>query len=223
MKSISEYFDKIYCVNLDRRKERWNECLLEFEKWNIKNVERVSAVDGNNLQMKKYQTSMNPGELGLVLTNINIIKEAKEKNYNSILILEDDVVFKENANEMFSKVVNNVPDDWEYLFFGGNHVGGFRPVSDGVVRLGGSYAIHACGIKESSYDIMIQHLEHKIDLSIKNAKIEKPKKSIAADFFLADLQKVLNTYCFLPHMAWQKDGHSDIQGSYMDYNFLKKY
>lgn len=222
MGSINDYFDGIYCINLDRRPDRWEQnCLPQFEKLDL-SVERFSAVDGKKDIDIGHGDYCN-AELAGSMSHLNAIKKAKNNNIKKLLLLEDDVVFKENANEMFSKVVNNVPDDWEYLFFGGNHVGGFRPVSDGVVRLGGSYAIHACGIKESSYDIMIKHLEHKIDLSIKNAKIEKPKKSIAADFFLADLQKVLNTYCFLPHIAWQKDGHSDIQGAYMDYNFLRKY
>jgi GR25 family glycosyltransferase involved in LPS biosynthesis len=222
MGSINDYFDGIYCINLDRRPDRWEKnCLPQFEKLGL-SVERFSAVDGKtdiDIGHGNYYNA----ELAGSMSHLNAIKKARDNNIKKLLLLEDDVVFKENANEMFSNLINNVPNDWEYLFFGGNHVGGFTPVSDGVVKLNRSYAIHACGIKQSSYDIMIQHLEHKIGVSINNAKANKPKKSIAADFFLADLQKVLNTYCFLPHIAWQLDGHSDIQGTYMDYDFLRRY
>ena len=28
---ITEFFDKTYCINLDRRLDRWSECFVEFE------------------------------------------------------------------------------------------------------------------------------------------------------------------------------------------------
>jgi len=137
-------------------------------------------------------------------------------------LLEDDVVFIENANERFNEVVNNVPSDWGYLFFGGNHIQGFKRVAPGVVKVNRSYAIHACGIKKENYDVMIKHLENKINMVMKDLTI-KHTPSVAADYFLGDLHRSLNTYCFLPHLAWQLDGHSDIQDSYMNYDFLRKY
>jgi len=222
MVKINDYFDAIYCINLDRRPDRWKEnCLPQFNNLGL-SVERFSAVDGKK-DIDLGHGDYHNGEIAGSMSHLNALIKAKKNGIKKLLLLEDDVVFKDNANEIFSNTIDNVPKDWEYLFFGGNHVGGFRTVSPGVVKLGGSYAIHACGIKESSYDIMIQHLTTKINQSIKKAKTEKPKKSIAADFFLADLQKVLKTYCFLPHLAWQLDGHSDIQGAYMNYDFLKKY
>jgi hypothetical protein len=48
------------------------------------------------------------------------------------------------------------------------------------------------------------------------------KTSVAADFFMADLQRISNWYCFRPHLAWQRTGFSDIQNTVMDYDFLKK-
>lgn len=217
---INDYFDKIYCINLDRRPDRWEEnCLPQFEKLGL-DVERLSATDGKTLDIP--HTDVYKAELAGSYSHLNAIKKAKEDGVKTLLLLEDDVVFHENANEMFDKTIGNVPQDWDYLFFGGNHVGGFRNVSHGVVKIGRSYAIHACGIKESSYDIMIQHLENKINTVMSDLSVTH-KPSVAADYFLGDLHKVLNTYCFIPHIAWQLDGHSDIQGAYMNYEFLKKY
>jgi GR25 family glycosyltransferase involved in LPS biosynthesis len=216
---INEYFDKIYCINLDRRVDRWEEnCLPQFEKIGL-DVERFSAVDGKELNLP--QGSVYSAELAGSYSHLNALKKAKEDKVKKLLLLEDDVFFKENVNELFESLIERVPNDWDYLFFGGNHVGGYLPITDGVVKINRSYAIHACGIKESSYDIMIQHLENKINKVMSDLTITH-KPSVAADYFLGDLHRVLNTYCFLPHLAWQKDGHSDIQGAYMDYNFLKK-
>ena len=49
MKTLNLYFDKIYCINLDRRDDRWEECIVEFNKHNLI-VERYKAFDGKDLK-----------------------------------------------------------------------------------------------------------------------------------------------------------------------------
>ena len=222
---INEFFDGIYCINLDRRPDRWEEnCIPQFERLGM-SVTRFSACDG------KTEVDLGHGdyynaEFAGSISHLNAIKKAKKDGIKKLLLLEDDVVFLtsdgSNTNEMFSERIQHVPNDWDILFFGGNHVGGMTPVSSGVVKLGGSYAIHACGINETCYDLLITHLEKNIN-KIETNKETKFTPSVAADYFLAQVHKVLNVYCFIPHLAWQKDGHSDIQGDYMNYDFLRKY
>ncbi len=215
---VNEFFDKSYCINLDRRTDRWEEnCLPQFEKFGLE-VERFSATDGKDFTFphgKPYN-----GELAGSYSHLNALKKAREEGVEKLLLLEDDVVFVDDLNEKFDSLIGNIPQDWDIIFFGGNHVGGTRPVSPGVVKLGGSYAIHACGIHKKAYDIMIQHLEHKIG-QVEANKEKRFTPSVAADYFLAPLHKVLNVYCFRPHIAWQLDGYSDIQHSNVNYNFLK--
>jgi len=63
---LDKYFDKIYCINLDRRKDRWKETEKELKKWGLLDqVERYSAVDGTSLE-NPY--SINNGELGILTT-----------------------------------------------------------------------------------------------------------------------------------------------------------
>lgn len=218
MGSINDYFDKIYCINLDRRPDRWEEnCLPQFENFGM-DVERFSATDGKDFTLphgKPYN-----GELAGSYSHMNAIKKAREEGVEKLLLLEDDVVFSDNVNDMFSNLIKNVPEDWDIIFFGGNHIGGVVPVNNGVVKLRRSYAIHACGISKKVYDIMIQHLENKIG-KVEENKEKRFTPSVAADYFLADLHKVLNVYCFKPHIAWQLDGYSDIQHSNVSYKFLK--
>lgn len=222
MGAINDYFDKTYCINLDRRTDRWEDnCLPQFKNLGLE-VERFSATDGQLLDLthgKAYN-----GELAGSMSHLNAIKKAKEEGVEKLLLLEDDVVFltngRTNTNDMFSERIKHVPSDWDILFFGGNHVGGTTVISPGVVKLGGSYAIHACGIKNTAYDIMITHLENKINNVLEN-KETRFTPSVAADYFLATLHKVLNVYCFKPHLAWQLEGYSDIQHTNVNYNFLK--
>ena len=41
---INDYFDKIYCINLDRRRDKWLDVQKEFIKHSLV-VDRFSAVD----------------------------------------------------------------------------------------------------------------------------------------------------------------------------------
>ena len=75
---IKDYFDKIFCINLDRRKDRWEETVTELKVWGqFDGVNRVSAVDGNTINDNPYP--INNGELGLLETHLTLIKNAKEK------------------------------------------------------------------------------------------------------------------------------------------------
>ena len=218
MVSVNEYFDKIYCINLDRRPDRWEEnCLPQFKKLGLE-VERFSATDGQSELDLPHGKTYN-AELAGCYSHLNAIKKAKEEGVKRLLLLEDDVVFVDDLNERFSELINNVPE-WDILFFGGNHIGGVIPVNKGIVRLNKSYAIHACGISEKVYDIMIVHLEknNKKVLENRNTRFTP---SVAVDYFLAELHRSLGVYCFKPHLAWQLDGYSDIQHSNVNYKFLK--
>lgn len=211
MSKLTDFFDKTYCVNLDRRTERWEKSLKEFKKWEIGDVTRVSAVDGKNLNVGEYNTRLNPGELGLVLTNINIIKDAKEKDYSSILILEDDVVFVDEIKNINS-YVELLPNNWDMIYFGGNHNThmGVNPpqiVNDKVCKLHNTYTTHCIGISNNMFDILLSIL---------------PKLNGPLDVEYAKLQKSFNVYSFYPAIAKQRVGFSDIQNKNQDYNWLIK-
>jgi GR25 family glycosyltransferase involved in LPS biosynthesis len=46
---VMQRFDAIYCINLDRRTDRWEQASEEFKKAGINHVHRWSAVDGTFL------------------------------------------------------------------------------------------------------------------------------------------------------------------------------
>ena len=95
---LLKHFSKVYCINLDRRPDRWEEACKEFEKWGIQDsVQRYAAIDGATLPAHHTVT---PGALGLIVTLYNIVTEAKAMGYRNILILEDDVYFRETLLQL---------------------------------------------------------------------------------------------------------------------------
>ena len=95
---LFDRFDKVYCINLDRRPDRLESFNTQVEKYDLGDYTRISAVDGSKINISDYKTTLKLGELGLVLTNLQIIKDSKENGYNNILILEDDCSFTNEIN-----------------------------------------------------------------------------------------------------------------------------
>ena len=70
--NINEFFEKVYCINLDRRSDRWDCVINNFNKNNIK-CERFSAKDGYEIDLP----SPFRFELAGAISHLNVIKKAK--------------------------------------------------------------------------------------------------------------------------------------------------
>jgi glycosyl transferase family 25 len=207
---ITEFFNKTFCINLERRPDRWDECLSEFDKHGITNVDRFIAVDGKNLT-QSLSGFMTPSRMALVQTNIQIIEEAIKNDYDSILILEDDVEFDPQVVEMDS-YFDLLPDDWDMLYFGGNHnthVGSPPPniINEKVCKLHNTYSTHCVAINKRAFQKVLDRIK---------------KCDNALDVIYVELQKQLNVYSFYPVIATQRVSFSDIENRMTDYKWLIK-
>jgi glycosyl transferase, family 25 len=207
---LTEFFDKTFCVNLERRSDRWDECLTEFNKHEITNVERFIAVDGLALP-QTTSGFVTPSRLALVLTNVNILEKAIQENYNSILILEDDIEFTDEINNI-SEYFKFLPEDWDMLYFGGNHnghVGVKSPeiINQRVCKLHHTFSTHCVAINKKAFQRVLDRIN---------------KRDNALDVIYVDLQKELNVYSFYPMIATQRVSFSDIENKVTDYKWLIK-
>jgi GR25 family glycosyltransferase involved in LPS biosynthesis len=205
---ITDFFDKTFCINLDRRFDRWSECVAEFDKNKLVGIERFRAVDGKDLTElpKGFLTT---SRLALVLTNMLILAKAIEENYSSILILEDDVEFTKQVVNMKS-FFDSLPEDWDMLYFGGNHnthVGSEPPtiINDKVCKLHNTFSTHCVAINNKAFKEILERLK---------------KCDNALDVIYSELQKKLNVYSFYPMIATQRVSFSDIENKMTDYKWL---
>lgn len=203
--TFNDYFDNIFCINLDRRTDRWSDVLTEFSRVGISGVTRFSAVDGTLLNDK---THLLPGELGVLMTNLNLVNHAKEMGYQSYLMCEDDVVFGDTIKNLETYMAN-IPNDWDMIYFGGNHGYSTKPklVNETTLKLHHTVAIHCVAIKSTVYDVIISILQ---------------KKNKQVDDLYTLVQKSFNVYCVTPHIAFQKEGYSDIQNRLVNYDRMLK-
>ena len=176
--NINEYFDKIYCINLDSKKDKWRRVKREFESNSIE-VERFSAIDGSLIDEKEFNELLdkynpyrlsgesaslnglieNKNSLGCLLSHLEIIKQAKLNNYKRVLIFEDDVIL---SNDFNVKIKNISKLDWSILYLGASQFNWNKIEEKGDFYLcKNTLGTFAYAIDSSIYDDLINLLETK--------------------------------------------------------------
>jgi len=203
--SLKKYFDRVFCINLDRRKDRWLETVTELRKWDLfDGVNRFKGVDGSKLRYDNNIFRVNNGELGLLKTHIKLLQLAKTKKYKNILILEDDIEFTEEIKNL-DEYMSLVPIDWDILYFGGNHNlhegEKINKINDNIIKCSKTYTTHCIVFRNTCYDKCLNLIKG----------CNKP-----VDIYYSELQKELNVYSFYPNIALQRVSYSDIQNKIED-------
>jgi GR25 family glycosyltransferase involved in LPS biosynthesis len=222
---INKYFDKIYCLNLDRRIDRIENMKLKLDKLQIE-FTRFPAIDGNvinmsNFDLTNYKSSNDSNnfkyEVACILSHIEIIKDAKINEYNRILILEDDVLISNEINNHIQKISDI--EDWKLLYLGSSQYNwNIEKYSDDFFYSKDSLGTFAYAIDSSIYEEMIESLsnfETTLDNSISKIQLKYYKKC----------------YTFFPNICIADVSDSDIRESRdnkthsvrMKWNLLKDY
>ena len=171
---INDYFDKIYCLNLERNSEKWQKANAQFKKFKIK-VDRFLGVDGNNITDNEFNEISNRGiseidssklglienkyALGCLMSHIEIIKEAKLAGYKRILIFEDDVILSNEFNERISQIKKL---NWSLLYLGASQFNwtGVK-VKNGLYNCSNTLGTFAYAIDSNIFDYLIELFEDK--------------------------------------------------------------
>lgn len=205
MEVITDYFDFTFCINLLSRPDKREESSKEFIKHGL-DVVFYEAINGDNI---RYSGPIKKGNIGCSMSHRAVIKLARYRDDETVLIFEDDVAFDDDLNTKFYDWIKEVPPDWDMLYLGGNHntkSTASQKISEHVLSITNTYTTHAYALRKTVYDMIITRLEN-IDLEV--------------DVMYAEIQKQCKAYCFTPRLAWQRPGISDIWNLPVDYNFLK--
>lgn len=185
-----QFFDRICCINLDKRVDRWEKCLIEFERVGLE-VERFSAFDGDNhhLAFNKSQHTA--------------IKKMVEEGAERFLVLEDDVIFK--GYDHVTAALNELPPDWDALWLGANINGTtLERYSDHLFKLRNSFTTHAVGYSKKMAEWIVENFN-------------PDQFPIYDEFLRINVQEQFKCFLVAPMVAWQRPDHSDIWGHHADY------
>ncbi len=117
---IEEYFDKIFLINLDRRKDRLNFSNSQLDKASIPDVEIFKGYDWRDYEV--FNCFSGGGNFGCTNSHRALLEIISYQKIPRTLILEDDFQWIHgNPQERFSEMIQEVPDDWDMLYLGGHY------------------------------------------------------------------------------------------------------
>jgi GR25 family glycosyltransferase involved in LPS biosynthesis len=204
---IDQYFDKVYVINLHKRPERMNLTAKKLSAVEIE-YERFGATDGSVMR-RVWETFQNPffgnsSYLGCAITHLSVYRDAIEKGYQRILVLEDDNCVRSDANQLFSNILSTIPS-WELLYMG------FIPLSDdcsrwdyGVFGFASQnvaiaknfWGLYAYGISSSLMVEMLETYNREFPMEIDR-------------FFVSNVQPRGGSFGIVPQIFAADDGYSD--------------
>lgn len=187
--------DCIYVINLDKRIEKWQRVQTLCKERNL-NVNRVSAINGWALsdEVRKelagpYGVRLNGGHTGCLLSHLSVIKDAFDRGFNTIWIMEDDLEFVENVQQIstfFLPCLTSIDPHWDVFYTDtdtrnqkGEHVQALaldpRPdqrlnplpyylyrhnVHKDIMRIGQRYGMYSVILSRSGIKKIIRYLSH---------------------------------------------------------------
>jgi GR25 family glycosyltransferase involved in LPS biosynthesis len=173
--------DAVYVITFDVSDEAINRYTAEFNKLGIIPGEfhLFKAIDGRNVKVdfdwslynswkidnhsnSYYNRDILPGEIGCALSHLSVWKDAKKKNYDSILILEDD--FKVNGEFPAKEIALY---DWGLLYLGRQKIGGDIDIQNELyIHPGYSWLSHAYMLSKVGIERIIEQNFEKYILPV---------------------------------------------------------
>jgi len=126
---INKHFNSVNVITVPSRKEYMINTMKKFGiDANIVDATLKKDIDynellSNNFITTNYYSEENKGRIACHLSQIKLIKEFVKSKDKNIFIFEDDINNKEvkNYKKMINDSMNNIPDDWDIIFFGRCH------------------------------------------------------------------------------------------------------
>lgn len=195
---IQEFFKEAFYINLDDRVDRQIHMTNELSKFGLENfVQRYSAIKA---EVKTPQNCV----IASGTSHRNIIQYAYEKDLENILILEDDVFFKEGAIELLEKSLDGLSkiDNWDVYYMSANLFDNpLNLVNENLMIIHGCYCVHAYAVHKRAYERILKY---------------DPKVDVPIDAWIT--QNRFSKYGGYPLLVSQIDSVSDNIGGFIGYD-----
>lgn len=179
------------CINLKTRKDKKKRMLANQKRMKIK-------FDFFTAKLH------NDPKRGCLESHLTIIKNAINKDYKKILILEDDCKFLKHPKE-----IPEPPADWDMLYLGGTVKSIYEKRDNSPWVKMSCWTTHA-------YFINLENKELVADL----LKLENFPGEIDS-YYIKYIHSKYNAYMLEPMLAIQYEGFSDIEKTHVNYDFMQ--
>lgn len=205
---LNEFVNRVYVINLERRKDRLEHTIKEFKKINV-SFERINAIDGKLLDIQ--ENDVRKSQIGCLRSHISVIKDALKNGYNKIAIFEDDNIFCEDFEERLNYYIKNIPTDWDIMYLGCNLDSSIEPrkVKNFIFKVFNCYGCFA----------MI--LNNKDGLFQKIIDITKEESKPIDNYYYDHIIRFSKAYVFMPFFVKSLNNLSDICSNPKPFSYEK--
>lgn len=183
-----DFIEKVVYINLEYRTDR-KECIeKELSIFPSEKVIRFNAI------REKY------GYIGCTKSHIGCLELAKQNNWENVLIVEDDMVWK-NLNNNIPLIKRLASQPYDVIIFGGGQI----IYDKNTYKLGSCTLAHCYLVSNHYYQPLIDNLNEGLKLLLEDMTCSK----YANDQYWKHLQKKDNWYIIQPPVAIQKITYSD--------------
>lgn len=166
---LQDFVDKGFYINLSHRVDKRDAMSLQLQKLCLDNfIQRVDGIYPKDLRFEpKHDGKYEIVEYSTAAANahLNVVRIAKEKNYNNILVLEDDAEFTENgvtyllqALKQLSKIKN-----WNILYIGADlgpateTNSNLEMYGDNLIKTNNATCSHAYILNKNCFDFFLDY------------------------------------------------------------------
>lgn len=217
--NLDTIFDKIFVINLDFRKDRFQSLLNHLKEIGVGNVERIPATCMDFLSTIP-RTKL--AQISCFHSHLKTFRMANNQGLIRILILEDDCLFLPESSSQVVKIEKFMRIcEWEVFYLGANlriynkenfdRMARVTPVQDGIVKVDAAGTTHAIAYTNSFIEKVCEEYPSDEDF-FQKAFTCKSEFSVF-DVFLNTftVNNNISKYCSFPVVCVQFDSFSDIQ------------
>jgi len=195
----------VYYINLNHRNDRKEHVERELTElgWMFN---RFDAIRMQN----------NPA-LGCTLSHLKILENAKNNNLDYVIIVEDDILFKNKA--MFLEKLNKVllsGKHFDVCVLSGNLLPPYKQfINNDAIQVSHSQTTTGYIVKKHYYDTLINNIKTGANLLLRNPL---NRNKYAIDMYWLQLQKRDVWIIIIPLNVTQIESYSDIEKNFVDYS-----
>ena len=219
MIDLNDYFDRVKVINLDRCPVSMSRLGFHLMERQVRGVERYRAIDSRHCKCPSWFKA-GSSAWGCLMSHLRISQDAAMDGLKNYFVMEDDVVLSEDFAERLPKVMKEVGEDWDMIYFGGQHLtknGNPRRIEgkSEVIQPFNLHRTHAFAVNSRFFAQFGRHIMSAPSY-IKRSKgwhIDHQLGILHEGAMNGDVNfKGLKIYAVNPFVVAQGGGHSKISG-----------
>ena len=205
MQTITSLNDikNILYINLEHRTDRKEHVEKQLNSVGLSNFKRFNAIKHNN------------GAIGCSFSHLKCLQIAKERNYDHILICEDDIEFLNPSlfiTQLNTFLINH--NEWDVVLIAGSNYLPYTTIDNTCIKINNCQTATGYIVKNHYFDTLIENFTEGLSQLMK----EPYRYGIyGLDQYWKKLQKKDNWFLIVPTSVVQREDYSDIEKRKVNY------